>query len=1076
MVENNIPAPANFKGVMVSSTFTDLKEHRDELMKALRKEEIFAIGMEDYVPTPKDDVISSSINMVGKGSAYIGLISHRCGQVPESAERNPQGYSITRLEFEEAQRLGLPTLIFVMGDDHSVKPSDVETDAEKHEKLEAYRERAKEGRIYVVFESLEDFTREVIHAVAKLRCFIYDQAKSAAAQPQDPIPTPPPSDSIPTPPAFYAEPPYIGSHEFVGRKAQLDILDDWASPADSHPVLLFEAIDGVGKSMLTWEWVTKHATSIREDWAGCFWYSFYERGAIMADFCRRALAYITGRPLKEFRKKKTAELGELLLHQLQERPWLIVFDGLERVLVAYHRFDAAQITDEEADAAVDQIAHRDPCAAIRPEDDEILHALAGAAPSKLLLTSRLIPRILLNASSQPIPGVLRERLPGLRPPEAEALFRSCGITGDSEDMQNYLQSHCDCHPLVIGVLAGLVNDYLPDRGNFDAWVADPDGGGKFNLADLDLVQKRNHILKAALAALDDKSRQLLSTLALLFEAVDYLTLNALNPHLPGEPEKVEKPKKPEKGGRWKRMTDEKKEQARKSYQADLKHWEEYEQAMRARQESPEFLSAPQKLQETVRDLESRGLLQYDAQTKRYDLHPIVRGIAAGGLRQDEKDRHRQDVIDMYIARIEISNIRCFDKIEVTFLSEEALPPHLITTLLGENGTGKSTLLRCIALGLCTESDAVALMKRLPGNMIRDGRDGGTITIELISMKDSQRYSLTTSIHKYAGTDEEILRQSTNSNFAREDIFICGYGPHRSVTADSSFVNYSRIESVLTLFDDSAVLQNPDLTLLRQPRSVRNRLKATLYETLMLGQFNPHDETEKEQTLVHGPWGQFPIEVLSHGYKSMAQWILDLLAWSIADNRLLNSRDLTGIVLIDEVEQHLHPEWQRHVLRLLSKQFPKIQFIVTTHSPLVVSGQPATQVCRFLDDGKGNITKAELANDTTLGRADQVLTGQGFGLRSTLDEITYGLVAEYQQLIQLEDNTPEQIQKLNELRSTITSRIPPPGETLAERRAQQLIDLLLFEWVGQVDDEARLEIRNRAYQLLDAVAGERRAQP
>jgi len=168
MVKENHPAPVSFKGVMVSSTFRDLELHRAALMNALRKEELFAIGMEDYVVQPDDDVISSSLNMVGKGSAYIGLISHRCGQVLESAERNPDAYSITRLEFEEAQRLDRPTLVFIMGADHPVKAGDVEIDPEKREKLEAYRQRAKEGRIYIEFQSLEDFTQQAIRVYTGL--------------------------------------------------------------------------------------------------------------------------------------------------------------------------------------------------------------------------------------------------------------------------------------------------------------------------------------------------------------------------------------------------------------------------------------------------------------------------------------------------------------------------------------------------------------------------------------------------------------------------------------------------------------------------------------------------------------------------------------------------------------------------------------------------------------------------------------------------------------------------------------------------------------------------------------------
>ncbi len=198
---------------------------------------------------------------------------------------------------------------------------------------------------------------------------------------------------------------------------------------------------------------------------GEFWYSFYEKGAVMADFCRRALAYMTGQPLTAFQKKKQPELSELLMRQLQARCWLLILDGLERVLVAYHRYDAAQLADEQA-GRTDEIARRDPCSAIRPLDDELLRQLAVVGPSKILITSRLVPRVLLNAANQPIPGVLYERLPGLRPADAEALLRTCGVRGDSQQMQDYLQRHCDCHPLVTGVVAGLINDYLPDTRRF----------------------------------------------------------------------------------------------------------------------------------------------------------------------------------------------------------------------------------------------------------------------------------------------------------------------------------------------------------------------------------------------------------------------------------------------------------------------------------------------------------------------------------------------------------------------------------------------------------------------------------
>jgi hypothetical protein len=628
MSNDNHPAPRQYAGVMVSSTFTDLEPHRAALIKAINGQGLTHVAMEDDPARPDVDVIDSSLQKVREASAFIGVISLKYGQTPACPNRNPRKLSITELEFNEAQRLERPILLFIMGDDHVVRKADVEINATKIKKLNAFRERAKQmkrgspvHRVYDTFDNLEEFTSKAIHAVAGLRRYL-DERDTRATQPQTISLTPEVSsigpNLIPAPPAFYAEPPYIGSHEFVGRQAQLDVLNDWAAPADPHPVLLFEAIGGSGKSMLTWHWAKELSTRTRTDWAGCFWYSFYERGAIMADFCQRALAYITGKPLNDFGTRKTPELGELLLHHFRARPWLLILDGLERVLVAYHRFDAAQVPDEDCDKPTDQIAHRDPCASIRPEDDDLLRALAAAAPSKLLMTSRLVPRVLLNRASQPIPGVLRASLPGLRPADAEALLRSCGISGGSPAIQEYLKRHCDCHPLVTGILAGLINDYLPAKGNFDAWAADPIGGGQLNLAHLDLIQKRNHILTTALSVLPGKSRQLLSTLALLSEAADYPTLKALYPHLHPGGRSI----KVRSGG-----------EANRNKQSSV------------RLQSDE--SIDQELANTVRDLEHRGLLQYDAHSRRYDLHPVVRGIAAGGLRQEDKVSYGKQVVDHF---------------------------------------------------------------------------------------------------------------------------------------------------------------------------------------------------------------------------------------------------------------------------------------------------------------------------------------------------------------------------------------------------------------------------------------------
>jgi len=619
MTDETKKAPRSYQGVMISGTFDDLKGHRDVLIEALKKEELFPIEMGSYVAVAGDGVISSSLEMVHKASAYIGLIGHRYGQFDESPKLNSNGWSVSRLEFEESQKLDLPTLVFIMGEDHPVKRADVETDPVKIEKLKEYRERAKAGRIYVEFEDLADFTKKAIHGVAGLRRSLEQKAAPPPPAPPplaplsfNPIPIP-----VPTPPAFYAEPPYLGSHAFVGRRAELERLSDWALPTEPHPILLFEAIGGTGKSMLTWEWVTNHAPTVRSDWEGRFWYSFYDKGAQLATFCRYALVYITGEPPEIFDKVETLQLGERLTHHLRERPWLFVLDGLERILAAYHRIDAAQITDEDVGAA-DEIGKRDPSSAIRPEDDELLRMLATCKPSKILITSRLLPRALVNSSGQVFPDtVLRVPLRGLRPPDAEALFRACGVFGDSAEIQGYLQKNCDCHPLVIGILAGLVNNYMPDRGHFEAWKDAPQGGGRLKLADLPLVQKRTHILSAALVALTEQSHELLSILALLSEAVNYETLSALN--------------------------------------SDL---------------------SPSALSHTITDLEHRDLIQYNVRERRYDLHPVVRSVTASGLRRHETEKYGWRVIDHFSQQVPgsyeqvetIEDLRAGLQIVRTFLS------------------------------------------------------------------------------------------------------------------------------------------------------------------------------------------------------------------------------------------------------------------------------------------------------------------------------------------------------------------------------------------------------------------------
>jgi hypothetical protein len=287
-----------YHGVMISSTFRDLERHRLVLMKALNDHELMHVAMENAPAIADTGIIGSSLAMVRKASAYILLIGARYGQIPSSSVGNPDNLSITELEFLEAQILRRPTLLFVMGESHPLTKSDIDLEPESRAKLDTFRARAMRwndeadaARVYCTFNSLEDFERKVTPALARLKQYLSTHptstvTSSTSLQGHGGIRHPP----------LYANPPYLGSHEFLGRADQVRVMDEWALASDSHTVLFFEAIGGTGKSILAWNWLTTRSTTVRKDWAGRFWYSFYERGAQTRDFLLRALAYMHGLP------------------------------------------------------------------------------------------------------------------------------------------------------------------------------------------------------------------------------------------------------------------------------------------------------------------------------------------------------------------------------------------------------------------------------------------------------------------------------------------------------------------------------------------------------------------------------------------------------------------------------------------------------------------------------------------------------------------------------------------------------------------------------------------------------------
>ncbi len=111
---------------------------------------------------------------------------------------------------------------------------------------------------------------------------------------------------------------------------------------------------------------------------------------------------------------------------------------------------------------------------------------------------------------------------------------------------------------------------------------------------------------------------------------------------------------------------------------------------------------------------------------------------------------------------------------------------------------------------------------------------------------------------------------------------------------------------------------------------------------------------------HDAHGELPVELLSDGIRNMIGMVADIAFRATKLNPQLGgtaSRQTPGIVLIDEVDMHLHPEWQQVVLQSLTEAFPNVQFIVTTHSPQVLSTVKRENIRVIGPDASGKLIAA-----------------------------------------------------------------------------------------------------------------------
>jgi hypothetical protein len=344
---------------------------------------------------------------------------------------------------------------------------------------------------------------------------------------------------------------------------------------------------------------------------------------------------------------------------------------------------------------------------------------------------------------------------------------------------------------------------------------------------------------------------------------------------------------------------------------------------------------------------------------------------------------------MYVRKLSINDIRSIKAFEFRVSVAEEPGWHVI---LGSNGAGKSSVIRSLALALAGPKEAVALRQDW-SNWARHGTNGGSIKLAidcglmdifpdtdrrtpLIEVKIGLR-PVETSID---GPRFEVVA-TTGIKTAERSIwgtnagwFSASFGPFRRFTGgdqqyDRLFFSNPRLASHLSAFGEDVALTE-GLRWLRELRVKQLEKSESDGELLakLIGFLNgsallPHgaqivEVRTDEVLIINGSGFRVAVEHLSDGYRSVLSMIFEILRQmtkSYGPGQVINALDheagcvrLSGVVVIDEVDAHLHPSWQRDIGPWFTRCFPDVQFIVSTHSPIVC--RTATSVWRLATPG------------------------------------------------------------------------------------------------------------------------------
>lgn len=321
-------------------------------------------------------------------------------------------------------------------------------------------------------------------------------------------------------------------------------------------------------------------------------------------------------------------------------------------------------------------------------------------------------------------------------------------------------------------------------------------------------------------------------------------------------------------------------------------------------------------------------------------------------------------------------------------------------ITGENGDGKTSLLQALAIGLCGGRNA--------SHLLDENQQSCNILVKLQALKSEKFFDF--GIEFNDGYHTTILGHNLSSdNYFELSKKILGYGPsHLSIQGELSGERketnpvYTLLHQSGNLYNVEPWLKDFELEARGDPQlQLRNRKRMDLLASLMPNVDRIEIRGSKVVYLEKGL--PVPAHHLSSGHKSILAMIGDMLIRLTASQPDVDdAKDFQGIVLIDELETHLHPKWQVQFPKKLSEVFPKVQFIATTHSVIPFMGAPEGSVFLRVTRDQEHGTQVERLNiDVTRLLPNALLTSPLFELDSIVNQLKTSLDD-----VETEDSYPE----------------------------------------------------------------------